>query len=433
MFLSDLFPGFVRAMRHPQYRNYTLGSMTSLVGTWTHRMATAWLIWELTQSYAWLGIIAFGDLFLIMIFSPFAGAVADRMDRLKLSAWSQVGMMLQAIAVAGLTYADLIDKWILLGLVVYLGIMHAFHTAGRLSLVPNLVPKEDLTPAIAINSMIYNVGRFIGPAAAGLIILYFGVIAAFVFNAITFIVFFIVLVRIKMVRLEHDPAGSKGSMLSDIREGFCYTVNHRGIGPILVLLALSSMAGKSLPDLLPGVADGIFKRGPEGLAWLTSALGLGAMLSGFVYLARAGVIGVTRMVFNNLFLMGAFLFLFAINAYFPLAVLGMFLVGFTMNINSIGILNLIQNSVEGSIRGRVMSLFTLINQGAPALGALAVGWIAEYTGLRWPMAGSALLCILVCLIMLPRLRSLISFLEVVEDKAQPSSPEPLPESQIPRS
>jgi MFS family permease len=143
------------------------------------------------------------------------------------------------------------------------------------------------------------------------------------------------------------------------------------------------------------------------------------MLSGFVYLARDGVIGVTRMVFNNLFLMGVFLFLFAINAYFPLAVVGMFLVGFTMNISSIGILNLIQNTVEGSMRGRVMSLFTFLNQGAPALGALTVGWIAEYTGLRWPMAGSALLCILVCLVMLPRLKSLVAVLEVVKEDSPP--------------
>ncbi|MEE8283710.1 MAG: MFS transporter, partial [Alphaproteobacteria bacterium] len=175
--MSTISPwtGFVRAMRHRHYRNYTCGSVLSLIGTWTHRVALGWLAWQLTGSFAWLGIIAFADMFAMMLFAPIAGDLADRMDRRWVAFWSQFAMMCQALAIAVLVFTDLVGIWLLLGLTLVLGVMHAYHTASRLAMVPNLVPVEDLTPAIAINSMIFSVGRFLGPAVAGLIIANFGV------------------------------------------------------------------------------------------------------------------------------------------------------------------------------------------------------------------------------------------------------------------
>ncbi len=402
--------GFVRAMRHRHYRNYTLGSVLSLTGTWTHRIALGWLTWELTGSYGWLGIIAFADMFVMMLVTPLAGDLADRKDRRWVAFWSQFAMMCQAAAIAILVFAGLIEIWTLLVLTMALGAMHAYHTASRLAMVPNLVPKEDLTPAIAINSLIFNVARFVGPAVAGLIIANVGVGPAFTFNALTFVVFLVVLARLEMLRSEHQP-GRGGGIISNITEGIRYAAGHAGIGPLLLMLGVTAFAARSLPDLLPGFADGIFKRGPTGLAWLTAMMGLGAMGSGFVLLAHDGIRGMTSMVLHCLLLLGIVTVVFVSLDSFWIAAAVMVAIGFTMNLNGIGILNLMQNAVEGSLRGRVMSIYTFLYQGAPALGTLILGGIAEYTGLPWPVGAAGVLLIVIWIAMVPRLAAMTATLE----------------------
>jgi len=397
-------------MRHRHYRNYTCGSVLSLIGTWTHRVALGWLAWQLTGSYAWLGVIAFADMFVMMLFSPLAGDLADRMDRRRVAFWSQFAMMCQALTIAVLVFTDLIGIWLLLGLTLVLGLMHAYHTASRLAMVPNLVPVEDLTPAVAINSLIFNVARFLGPAVAGLIIANFGVGPAFVFNALTFVIFLVVLGRLKLLRSEHQPSSGKG-VFSNIADGVRYAGGHAGIGPLLAMLAITAFAARSLPDLLPGFADGIFRRGPEGLAWLTSMMGLGAMLSGFVILARDSVVGMTAMVLHSLVLLSVTIIVFVSFDAFWVGLVMIAGIGFFMNLNSTGVLNLMQNVVEGSMRGRVMSIYTFLYQGAPAAGTLLIGAIAEHTGLAWPVAAAAILGIAFWLAMLPRLGGMTTALE----------------------
>lgn len=410
--MSTISPvtGFVRAMRHRHYRNYTCGSVLSLVGTWTHRVALGWLTWELTGSYGWLGIIAFADMFMMMLVSPIAGDLADRMDRRRLAYWSQFAMMCQALAIAVLVYLGRAEIWTVLGLTMALGVMHAYHTASRLAMVPNLVPEEDLTPAIAINSLIFNVARFLGPAVAGLIIANFGLGPAFTFNAFTFVVFLWVLGRLRMLRSEHSPGKEQG-VFSSIVDGIRYATGHSGIGPLLLMLVITAFAARSLPDLLPGFADGVFRRGPEGLAWLTSMMGLGAMLSGFFVLARDGVAGMTGIVLHCLLLLGLSMLAFVLVDVFWIAAVMIAAVGYFMNLNAVGVLNLMQNVVEGTMRGRVMSIYVFLYQGAPAVGTLLLGAIAEYTGLGWPVGVTAALAIVAWVALLPSLGGLAAALE----------------------
>ena len=200
-------------------------------------------------------------------------------------------------------------------------------------------------------------------------------------------------------------------MFSSIAEGARYAVGHAGIGPMLIMLAITAFAARTLPDLLPGFADGIFHRGPEGLAWLTSMMGLGAMLSGFVLLARDGVVGMTAMVLHSLMFLGVFIVIFVVLDVFWIAAATMVAIGFTMNLNGIGILNLMQNVVEGGMRGRVMSIYTLLSQGAPAAGALLLGGIAEYVGLSWPVGIAGVLAVLVWAAMRSHLTRLVQTLE----------------------
>lgn len=410
--MTDFNPlaGFIRAMRHRHYRNYTMGSVLSLIGTWTHRIALSWLTWELTGSYAWLGVMAFADMFMMMLMTPLAGELADRKDRRWVAFWSQFAMMCQATAIALLVFVGWIEIWSLLILTMALGAMHAYHTASRLAMVPNLVPKEDLTPAIAINSLIFNVARFVGPAVAGVIIATAGVGPAFTFNALTFVVFLVVLGRLEMLRNENQ-GGRGGGMISNVAEGIRYATRHAGIGPLLLMLGVTAFSARALPDLMPGFADGIFKRGPEGLAWLTAMMGLGAMGSGFVLLAMDGIKGMTTMVTHCLVLLGIVTVIFVLLDTFWIAAAVMVAIGFTMNLNGIGVLNLMQNAVDGSLRGRVMAIYTFLYNGAPAAGTLLLGGIAEYTGLPWPVGASGVLLIAVWIAMARRLRPMTETLE----------------------
>lgn len=403
--------GFTRAMRHSGYCYYTIGSVTSLVGTWVQRVALGWLTWEITGSYAWLGIISFSSMFTMMVLAPIAGDLADRMDRLRLSIWAQVAMLLQAVAMTAVYYAHLAHIWVVFGLTVVLGVMAAYHTASRLALVPNLVPREDLTPAIAINSMIFNVARFVGPAAAGLIIVELGIGPAFIFNALSFVVFLAALLKVRNVRIE-NPVKASGSMARNITEGARYALTHAGIAPVLIVLAVTALTGRALPDLLAGYADGVFHRGAQGLAWLTSAMGLGATISGFFFLTRDGVKGMTNVVFINVLLMSVSCVLFVVLGNFWAGVGLLVAAGFSMNNVSLGTLNLMQNAVEGQMRGRVMSIYTVIQQGAPALGTLMVGAIAEYTGLPWPVGVSAAAGVVLWLVMAPRTGRVRDALEI---------------------
>lgn len=397
-------------MRHADYRAYTLGSVTSLVGTWVQRVALGWLTWDITHSYAWLGVIAFSDMFAMMLVAPIMGDLADRMDRLRLHIWAQVAMLIQAVVVVATYYAGLASIWVLLVLTLALGVMHAAHATSRLALVPNLVPREDLTPAIAINSLIFNLARFVGPAAAGIIIVTFGIGPAFVFNALTFFVFLWALLRIRNVRVE-NPDKATGGMWANIAEGVRYSVHHAGIGPMLVVLAVTAFTGRALPDLLAGYADGVFQRGAEGLAWLTSAMGLGATLSGFYLLSRDGVRGMTEMIMTNVLLMSLACITFAALGSFWASVPLLVVAGFAMNNSSIATLNLMQNAVHGSIRGRVMSIYSVIQTGAPAVGTLVIGAVAEVTGLPWPVTVSAGFGVVLWIVMLSRMAPIRAALE----------------------
>ena len=409
--IGNPLAGFTRAMRHRDYRRYTISSLFSNIGTWTHRVAMSWLTWELTHSYSWLGIIAFADLFASMLTAPIAGELADRMDRIKLSLWSQWAQLVQALMVAGMVFGGWVERWSLVVLAVSFGVTHAYHAAARLAVVPSLVPREDLTPAIAINSLIFNGSRFIGPAVAGVTIVNIGIAPAFVFNAVTFLYFIWVLTTIEVVVPEHQ-SGESGNAWRNITEGVRYAVGHPGIGPMLVILGVTALTVRALPDLLPGFADGVFGRGAAGLAWLTSAMGFGATLSCVVLLSRESIRGMTRLTFISLLVLGLATLAFALMDSFWLAVLIATVVGFSMNLSGVAGLNLLQNAVDGEMRGRVMSIYYFLHQGAPALGTLAIGVVADGTGLAWPVGIAGGMIILVWAAMVGRAPTLRDALEI---------------------
>lgn len=377
--------------RHRNFALFMWGMTPSLVTLWMQRLAVGWLAWNMTHSPTWLGLIAFADLFPTMLLSPFAGAMMDRINPLTPNLWTQVIILVHAVALCVLTFSGYITIEILFALGFVLGVNQPFMTMARHTVIPLFVPHHALGSAIAIDSVLYNTARFIGPAVAGIVIL-FGVGWVFVINALAYAIFVVTLLFIDATPPLRDH-GARRSIASDIAEGWRYTVSHPGIGPVLILLVMTSIASRPVVDLLPGFADAVFSRGPVGLSLLAAAVGIGATVGAFWLAQRGVVVGLTAIVVVATLIVGASLLAFTLSDNFWIALPCLAIVGMAMNIASTGTQTLIQSTVHGHLRGRVMSFFTLVYRGTPALGAVFMGWAAEWAGLQNAVAGGAVACL----------------------------------------
>jgi MFS family permease len=385
-----------RALRHRNFRIFTLGNVVSNFGTWVQRMAVGWLAWQLTKSGAWLGIIAFSDLFPTIVLAPLTGAVADRVNRLVVMTITQTLMLIQAATLAVLTLTGLITIEILLVLVVFGGVVMSFNQPVRLAIVPSLVPREDMASAIGINSLIFNLARFVGPMISALLINLYGIGTAFAFNAATYLAFIAALLTISLGEATRSGAVRPiHNIPMEIMIGYRYATRHSGIGPMLVLLTVVSICARPIIELLPGFAGAVFGRDETGLAMLTSSFGLGAMLGG-VWLAQRGAVqGLTPVAVASVAVLSVGLIAFTSTDVFWLALPALVVTGFAMIVIGVGEQTLIQNAVDPAVRGRVMGLYGMIGRGAPAFGALIMGALSSYIGFRWPVAGGAVLCLFV--------------------------------------
>ncbi len=379
--------------RHRNFALFMWGMTPSLVTLWMQRLAVGWLAWKLTQSPTWLGLIAFADLFPTMLLSPFAGAMMDRINPLKPNLWTQVIILIQALALCVLTFFDLMTIELLFALGFVLGINQPFMTMARHTVIPMFVPRHALGSAIAIDSVLYNTARFVGPAIAGVVILA-GVGWVFAINALAYAGFIVALWFIDATPPERDRSARR-SLAVEIREGWRYTAAHPGIGPVLVLLVVISIASRPVVDLLPGFADAVFHRGPVGLSLLTAAVGIGATATAFWLAQRGAVAGLTAIAVLGTLMLALALGAFTLSDNFWLALPFLALVGVAMNLTATSTQTLIQTAVDGAMRGRVMSFFTVVYRGAPALGALFMGWAAEWVGLQNAVAGGAVACLLI--------------------------------------
>jgi MFS family permease len=390
--LGGRLDGFVVALRNPQYRVFTMGSLVATIGTWVQRVAVGWLAWELTHSETWLGILAFADLFPVLVAGPFAGALADRLDRLKGARLLQALVIVQSIALTVLTYTGQMTIELLVGLTFILGIIGTANQPFRTAIIGDLVTRSELPAAIAINSMTWHGSRFIGPAIAGATILYAGVVPAFLANAVTHVALIVALYRIHVP----PPAGEARSyreLPKEIAEGFRYAVSHPVIGPALFILFCSSFFGRPVMEFLPAFADAVFHRGAGGLAWLTSAGGLGALFSGVWLASRRELTGLVAAMVANLAILAVALMAFVASDVFWIGVVAIVPAGFAIVVGGITIQTLIQSAVERQLRGRVLSTYGLVWLGGPALGSLLVGAASELVSLRVLIAGGAAMCL----------------------------------------
>lgn len=387
-------------LRNANFGIYSAGSAVSLIGMWMQRIAIGWLTWELTESGLWLGIVAFADFFPVILVGPIAGAAADRWDRLRVVKTSQTISLIQATALTVLTVSGHMTIGLLVALTAFQGVVVAFNQPARLALVPSLVTHADLAPAVAINSVVFNLARFIGPMLAGLAIVWSGVAAAFAANAISYVAFLVALARIRIAPTVAGNATHR-SFAADLTEGLRYTATHPGIAALLVLLIALGVGGRPMNELLPGFAADVFRAGAGGLSIMASAIGGGAILGGLWLGQRAHSSGLTfglTWVALGGSLAGALATIAAIATDdLRVAVPALVVFGFSMSTAGIAIQTLIQLATDRSMRGRVMGLYGIIFRGAPAVGALGAGLASAQFGLRWPVFLGALLVIAVAL------------------------------------
>ncbi len=379
-----------RTLAHRNFGIYVAGSSVSLIGTWMQRIGVGWLAWDLSHSGAVLGLVAFADLFPTIVIGPFGGALADRMDRLRVMRIAQLLVMLQAFTLFALTASGLITVELLLALVLASGMVIGFNQPARLALAPSLVPRADLATAVAINSIVFNLARFVGPAFAGVVIVWWGVGTVFALNALSFLAFMFALSRLRLPPLELDGEG-RGSVLGAIADGVRYTARHPGIGPLLLLHAILAVSARPFFELLPGFAADVLGRGATGLATLASAVGVGAVIGGFWLAQRHDQARLTGVALASSFLVTLSVLIFSLTTWFPAAVACVTLAGLGMVVAGVGTQTLMQIAVDEAMRGRVLSLFGLIFRGGPALGALLMGAASELVGLQAPLAAGTVI------------------------------------------
>ncbi|MDP6121087.1 MAG: MFS transporter, partial [Rhodospirillales bacterium] len=268
----------------------------------------------------------------------------------------------------------------------------AFNHPARLAMVPSLVEAKDLSAAVAVNSATFNGARFIGPAVAGVIIVAAGTAPAFAFNAVSYLWFVAMLARLHLAP-RGGAAPRASGIFGDTLEGLRYVAGHFGINSLLILLAATAMLLRPYMELLPGFTAEVFGRGADGLAMLTSATGFGALMAG-IWLARRGrVQGLTRILVSYMVVCAAALFVLASGGVLWVGMGAVAVIGFSLVAVGVSTQTLLQNAVEGAMRGRVMSLYGVIFLGGPAVGALVMGWIASNAGVGPPVAGGAAICL----------------------------------------
>ena len=378
----------VRAFAHRNYRIYISGNSISLVGWWLQRVSVGWLAWTLTHSGTWLGLVSLADFLPVLVLSPFAGVLADRHDRVWIIRITQLCGCAQAGLLALLIATGLITIWLLFALVLLLGIASALAQPARLALIPSLVDRASLPSALAFNSVMFNTARFIGPAIAGVVIADIGIAAAFAANAIGYVAFQISLARLR--DLPPLPPAERQNAVRASVEAYAYASRHPGIGPMLLLFAVTTIGTRGFIELFPGFADTVFGRGPQGLAMLTSTVGLGAIFGGGWMVLRPAIAGLAGVVLGHTLLMSLAILAFTATDAFYLALPCVFVAGAAMTITGTGAQTLIQAAVDARMRGRVMALYGVIFRAGPAVGAVLIGMASDHFGLRLPLAIGAL-------------------------------------------
>ena len=382
----------IEVFTHRNYMLFMVGLGPSAISSWMQRVGVGWLAWELTHSPAWLGLIAAADLIPFLFLSPFAGVFIDRSSPHKVLLTAQWLQFAHAATLACMMYINWLQIELLFGLTMFSGVVSAFGTSARHAVVPNTVPKALVGTAVSLDSALFQASRFVGPAIAALVIPTWGVFGAFAAHTLGSFVFSLVMQQMRMPAPERDKRHR--NFLSDIRESLDYIRTHPGIQPLFIMLATASICLRPMQDMLPGFAQAVFESDAVGLAWLTSAMGIVALLSAARVALLGSLSGLHKMAFVGLAGSGLATVGMVATRQLWIGIVLSALFGYAFNTLSVSIQAIVQSAVQDSMRSRVMSFYTVIYRGTPAFGAVFFGSLAEFVGLRWSYALAGAVCLM---------------------------------------
>ncbi len=375
---STRLPVTLRALEHRNFQLFFSGQLISLIGTWMQSVAEAWLVYRMTGSSLLLGLVGFASQFPVFLIAPLGGIVADRNNRHRVVIATQVASMIPALILAALTLAGVVQVWHVFVLAALLGVVNAFDIPGRQSFLVDMVGKESLMNAIALNSSMFNAARIIGPAIAGILVAKIGEGWCFFANGISYIAVIAGLLMMRVPRPNYIAPSA--SPLAHIIEGFRFAWHARLIRALLLLLALVSLVAMPYTVLMPIFADRILHSGARGLGILMGATGVGALVGALTLAARSGVKGLGRWVAFSCAGFGISLVLFSFSRVFWLSAALLLPVGFCMMLQMSSSNTLIQVMVPDHLRGRMMAVYSMMFMGLAPFGALLGGALADRLG-----------------------------------------------------
>lgn len=370
-------PAILRALAHPNYRLYFGGQLLSIMGNWMQQIALAWLVYRLTGSTLMLGLVTFVGQIPNLFLAPLGGILSDRYPRRRLLMITTALSAGQATLLAALTFAGLMQPWLIVLMALTLGLIGGIDQPIRQSFVPELIERrEDIANAVALTSFTIHSSRFVGPVIGGFVVAAFGEAACFALNALSYLG---VLAALAAMRLRHiEPV--RRSMGAALREGIGYVRDHRAIRLLICIVAVMAMFSGSYQVLLPYFARDVYHGDVELFGIMTASGGLGACL-GTVFLAsHSGSPGMQVRIILSALTVSVALAVFALVQIFAVAVVAMGVIGFC-SINTVAASNaLIQSLVDDEMRGRVMAVFSMAFFGLTPVGSLAVGYAARQIG-----------------------------------------------------
>jgi MFS family permease len=382
-----------RSLTYRNYRLFFAGQSISLIGTWMQRIATPWLVYEMTKSVFLLGLVGFIGQIPIFLVAPFAGVFTDRWNRYHILVATQILAMVQAVVLTWLILSESIEIWHVMFLAGLLGCVNAFDIPARQSFLIQMVDKkENLSNAIALNSSMVNGARMLGPSVAGMLIAASGVGMCFLLNASSYI---FVICSLLLMKVSNKGNGKeRKSVLTELHEGIVYTFGFAPIRYVILLLTLASLMGMPYMVLMPVFAKEILLGGANTYGFLMGASGLGALIGAFYLASRKSVAGLEKIIPLAAGCFGIGLMFLSLSRFFALSLVLMVVTGFGMMLLMAASNTVIQSIVEDTMRGRVMSFFTMAIMGTAPFGSLLAGSVARHIGAPKTILIGGVFCIL---------------------------------------
>lgn len=387
------FSFIVRALRYRNYRLFFGGHGISLIGTWMQSIALSWLVYRLTGSALMLGVMGFVTQVPAFILMPLAGVMVDRLDRYRILIVVQILEAIQALFLTALFFSGHIEIWHIFALGTFLGLASAFEMPARHAFIFELIEKkEDLSNAIALNSIIFNSARLIGPFFAGIIIARSNEGICFLLNSMSYLAVIAALLFMKIKK--KGVQRRESHILKDLKEGLSYAFHMTAIRYLLILVAAASLLGVPYSMLLPVFANNVFHGGAQVFGFLVASTGFGALFGAMYLAARKSVVGLAGTIAFAAAVFGAGLVLFSFSKILWLSLILMVIVGYAMIVHMASANTILQTIVDDDKRGRVMSLYLMAFIGMMPVGSLLAGWLANRIGAQMTVAVSGIGCLL---------------------------------------